>query len=994
MLTRVHRWLANAALISVLGLPLAAQERPDFRLELETGGHRAVIRALATDAAGRFVASASDDKTARIWDLSGASEPVVLRGFAGDGPDGVINAVALSPDGKFAAVAGYFGPHLSPDAEFGDVRIFDVGSRSIVRVLKGFPLVVDSLAYAPERDELAVTGQGGIVQRWQAPFSEAPERIGDLDSAALRVLHVAYAAGGTRLLAVSLDYGLRIWDSVSGAEIEAPEAEPLWDVPLTALAVSADGARFALAGEDGRVEIRASGDGAVLARLPLRPFRPDALAFVDQDRLIVGCGYRCGGVHEAEIWRLDPVELQGNYRDHDGPISALLALPSGAVVSAGGRALALHLWQPDIGKASRILRGSGTMVSAAGIAADGSWIGWGFDDPCPERTICPEALAPLSARLDLPVGDRGFGPPGQGDVAGALRAVLAAGDFRLSISDAPGGGFDGDLLTVTGPGSSAAIRRGAVDGYYHSAVTLLADGSAVSGGGNGALIAYGPDGRFAGEFVGHTGDILALAASETRARLLSASADQTLILWNLDTRAEIARFFFAGAEWVIWTPQGYYHSSPNGDRMIGWRINRGRDEAARYISASALKKHLHSPEIVRRAILIGDPTQAAVDLRGKDGELDALLTRAPPDFDLRLAEEIDIPEGLAVVEIKGASADEVEAWGYSILVNDRRVPPQRYPDPSGQGRQLYQIPLEPGENAIRVTGENNFGYVTERSAVALSSRRGPAPEKRGKLYVAAIGVADYPKLPVACNGTSCDLAYPVHDAVEMVATLAKTAGPLYSAIETLVLVSPSRLDGSEDLRRALANVMPIDQIQPPDNRVVEDALIEFLARPGPEDTTIVFVAGHGVTLGENYYLMPGDAEQRGGELRLRSLFDWQILQEELSYAKGRRLLLIDTCHAAGAFNARLEKDAADARIVVFSATAANNTAAERRDLGHGIFTYALLEGLRGKAATGSDGVRLLGLADYVYREVVRLSNARQEPYYSLLETSNFVVARP
>ena len=70
-------------------------------------------------------------------------------------------------------------------------------------------------------------------------------------------------------------------------------------------------------------------------------------------------------------------------------------------------------------------------------------------------------------------------------------------------------------------------------------------------------------------------------------------------------------------------------------------------------------------------------------------------------------------------------------------------------------------------------------------------------------------------------------------------------------------------------------------------------------------------------------------------------------------------MLLDTCHAANAFNPRLEKDAADARIVVFSATAANSTAAELPELGHGVFTYSVLEGLRGAAKTSGDGVRLL-----------------------------------
>src|SRR5690606_24095283 len=125
-----------------------------------------------------------------------------------------------------------------------------------------------------------------------------------------------------------------------------------------------------------------------------------------------------------------------------------------------------------------------------------------------------------------------------------------------------------------------------------------------------------------------------------------------------------------------------------------------------------------------------------------------------------------------------------------------------------------------------------------------------------------------------------------------------------------------------------------------------------------------------------------------------SLVPWSDIHEAVERAKGRRFLLIDTCHAANAFNASLEKDAADARIVVLAATAANNTAAELDHLGHGAFTYAVLEGLRGGANTGGDGVRILGLSDYVDREVRRLTNSRQEPFYHLPRTENFLVARP
>jgi hypothetical protein len=30
-------------------------------------------------------------------------------------------------------------------------------------------------------------------------------------------------------------------------------------------------------------------------------------------------------------------------------------------------------------------------------------------------------------------------------------------------------------------------------------------------------------------------------------------------------------------EWVMWTPQGYYTSSPGADKIVGWQINKGAE---------------------------------------------------------------------------------------------------------------------------------------------------------------------------------------------------------------------------------------------------------------------------------------------------------------------------------------------------------------------------------------------------------------------------------
>ena len=78
-------------------------------LQIETGGHLSLIRALQVTRDGKWLISASDDKTIRIWDLQSGRLKRVLRGEIGDSDHGKIYALAISPDGKLLAAGGSTG---------------------------------------------------------------------------------------------------------------------------------------------------------------------------------------------------------------------------------------------------------------------------------------------------------------------------------------------------------------------------------------------------------------------------------------------------------------------------------------------------------------------------------------------------------------------------------------------------------------------------------------------------------------------------------------------------------------------------------------------------------------------------------------------------------------------------------------------------------------------------------------------------------------------
>jgi uncharacterized caspase-like protein len=102
-------------------------------------------------------------------------------------------------------------------------------------------------------------------------------------------------------------------------------------------------------------------------------------------------------------------------------------------------------------------------------------------------------------------------------------------------------------------------------------------------------------------------------------------------------------------------------------------------------------------------------------------------------------------------------------------------------------------------------------------------------------------------------------------------------------------------------------------------------------------------------------------------------------------ARGRRILFIDTCHSGNAYNQRLGNAAYHANIIAYTAARFDQLALEDPGRGHGLFTYAVVEGLAGKGMPADRRqISTKELADYVIMRVDEMAKAQkksQEPQY-------------
>jgi hypothetical protein len=178
---------------------------------------------------------------------------------------------------------------------------------------------------------------------------------------------------------------------------------------------------------------------------------------------------------------------------------------------------------------------------------------------------------------------------------------------------------------------------------------------------------------------------------------------------------------------------------------------------------------------------------------------------------------------------------------------------------------------------------------------------------------------------------------------------------------------------------------------------VRAALFEFLRHTVKEDMVVIYFSGHGIPDPDkpsNLYLVAHDSNP--ARIAATGVPMWDIETALVrTIAAERVLVLVDACHSAGAaegvrgigvsgqFKTYFDELARTkpGRLVFTSCEGYEvSREAEKWGGGHGVFTWALLEGLRGKADLDKDGfVRLGEVLDYVDITVRRETANEQHP---------------
>ena len=154
------------------------------------------------------------DKTIKVWDMTGADEP--LRTFKHT--DAVLS-VAFSADGKLLAGA----------AQDGTVKVWDVTSGQEIRTIKGNDADVLSLTFSPDGKMLA-SSRGNYVDLWDISSGTA---LRELSVESAWIYLVAFSPDGKLVAGLSKEKKITLWDVATGQELAKPADIPSWvKIPL------------------------------------------------------------------------------------------------------------------------------------------------------------------------------------------------------------------------------------------------------------------------------------------------------------------------------------------------------------------------------------------------------------------------------------------------------------------------------------------------------------------------------------------------------------------------------------------------------------------------------------------------------------------------------------------------------------------------------------------------------------------------------------------
>lgn len=356
-------------------------------------------------------------------------------------------------------------------------------------------------------------------------------------------------------------------------------------------------------------------------------------------------------------------------------------------------------------------------------------------------------------------------------------------------------------------------------------------------------------------------------SADGRRLAIQRNGENAVDLCNVSTDGEITvvatlvRPSTDPRDWILLTPDGYYMGTPEAAQNVYFV------KGLEHYSFDEFDAIRNRPDIVleRLSLHTGETGMFHDLVEYRRRKLGAQSVGSIPEAVVEIQEpalpmvvsDSDSIEIRFSVDPKGRSLNGIRLYNNGVLLEGVAAIPTLEPN-------AYRavVPVRAGKNTIQVSASLSGGVESLRQSVIVSAT---APTKP-RLFLGLVGVGAY-------AGKIRDLKYPANDVADLERYFSSQLGLAYSRVV------------SEKLLDAEATKQGIKRLR------------DFFSQAGPNDVTLLYLAGHGfVNSAGGYEFAPVD-----GDIVNRSLVGgvtFAELENLFTASKAtKRALIMDTCHA-------------------------------------------------------------------------------------------------
>ncbi|MGD1957643.1 MAG: caspase family protein [Fulvivirga sp.] len=443
------------------------------------------------------------------------------------------------------------------------------------------------------------------------------------------------------------------------------------------------------------------------------------------------------------------------------------------------------------------------------------------------------------------------------------------------------------------------------------------------------------------ELKGHSAPVTNLCFTPDDKHLISASENGEVIIWDLANGKELVNYItLSQREWMAVNADGHFNATEGAFQNIVFV--KGMES----YSADQFFDEFYKPNLVKDVFTNRSGNRLNM--------LDKMQQSPPPEIEIltpknNQAYDQQKADILFKVTDKGGGAKTATLFqnGKAILAKDLQVKP-------GRSQVVeHKFNLVPGVNVIEVSASSKGNIESHKSRVQVQF----GGDLKSSLYLLAIGINEYQNESLNLNYASAD----AEGFVDLIRTQAKS---LFDKVEVISIY---------DKEATKENIL--------------QKLDELKGSIRPQDVLYLYYAGHGSMVDNNFYFIPTNNTKlySNDKLKKTGIYAGELQEKLKAIAALKQVVIIDACQSGGGAEILAQRGATEEKalaqlsrstgIHVLAAAGSEQFATEFTELGHGLFTYVLLEALSGKAdGAPKDGkITIYELKGYLDDQVPELS---------------------